>query len=65
MRRHLERAYGESWFANAEAGELLRGLWATGESEESGGVARMLGYGPFDASYLADQFLSLDQLSAR
>ena len=59
LRRHLEDAYGEDWFAHPEAGELLRGLWATGESKENEEVARMIGYEPFDTSYLVEQFLGL------
>ena len=60
LRRHLEDAYGEDWFAHPEAGELLRGLWATGESKENEEVARMIGYEPFDTSYLVEQFLGLE-----
>ena len=59
LRHHLESAYGEDWFAHPEAGELLRGLWATGESKENEEVARMIGYEPSDTSYLVEQFLSL------
>jgi hypothetical protein len=62
VRHHLEQTYGESWFASPGAGELLRGLWATGESKENEEIARMLGYEPFDTTYLADQFLALDEL---
>ncbi len=49
----------EDWFASPEAGELLRGLWATGESKENEEVARMIGYEPFDTTYLAERFLGL------
>ncbi len=59
LRHHLEEQYGESWFANREAGEFLRGLWATGESKENEEIAQMIGYEPFDTSYLANQFLEL------
>jgi hypothetical protein len=59
LRRHLEDAYGKDWFARPEAGELLRGLWATGESKENEDVARMIGCKPFDTSYLVEQFLDL------
>ena len=59
LRRHLEDAYGEDWFASPEAGELLRALWATGESKENEEVARMIGYEPFDTTYLAERFLGL------
>ena len=59
LRRHLEDTCGEDWFARPEAGELLRGLWATGESKENEQVARMIGYEPFDTTYLAEQFLGL------
>ena len=57
--RHLEDAYGEDWFAHPEAGSLLRGLWATGESKENEAVARMIGYEPFDTTYLIERFLEL------
>src|SRR5215218_10193901 len=59
LRRHLEDAYGEDWFARPEAGELLRGLWATGEKKENEDVARAIGCNPFDTSYLIEQFLGL------
>ena len=59
LRRHLEDAYGEDWFAQPEAGELLRGLWATGASKENEEVASMIGYEPFDTSFLVEQFLGL------
>lgn len=62
VRHHLESQYGERWYANQEAGEFLRGLWATGESRENEEIARMIGYEPFDTSYLANQFLALDQM---
>jgi hypothetical protein len=57
LRRHLEGAYGQSWFTNPEAGELLRGLWATGEKQENEDVARAIGCEPYDTSYLVEQFL--------
>jgi hypothetical protein len=60
LRRHLEVTYGEDWFAHPEAGELLRGLWATGESKENEEVARMIGYEPFDTSYLVERFLGFE-----
>lgn len=63
VRDHLQRTYGGAWYANREAGALLRGLWETGESRENEDVARMLGYEPFDTSYLANQFLALDGMS--
>jgi hypothetical protein len=59
LRRHLEDAYGTDWFAHPEAGELLRGLWATGEREENEDVASTIGCKPFDTSYLLEQFLGL------
>jgi hypothetical protein len=65
LRRHLEDAYGEDWFARPEAGELLRGLWATGEKKENEDVARAIGCNPFDTSYLIEQFLGLPTLSGR
>src|SRR5918998_1391647 len=57
LRRHLEDTYGEDWFARSEAGKLLRGLWATGESKENEDVVRTLGGKPFDTSYLVEQFV--------
>src|SRR5918997_4341533 len=59
LRRHLEDTYGEDWFARSEAGKLLRGLWATGESKENEDVVRTLGCKPFDTSYLVEQFVGL------
>src|ERR687890_259910 len=59
LRRYLADTYGQSWFTSPEAGELLRGLWATGESKENEDVARTLGCKPFDTSCLVDQFLGL------
>src|SRR5918998_6422576 len=59
LRRNLEETYGEDWFANPGAGELLRGLWATGEKKENEDVARAIGREPFDTSCLVDQFLDL------
>ncbi len=61
VRNHLERQYGERWYANQEAGQFLRNLWATGESQENEEIARSLGYEPFDTSYLANQFLVLGE----
>jgi hypothetical protein len=60
LRHFLEDAYGEDWFIHPEAGGFLRGLWATGESKENEDVARMIGYNPFDTSYLVEQFLDLE-----
>lgn len=59
VRHHLETTYGESWYRVPEAGEFLRGLWASGESRENEEIARMIGREPFDPSCLADQFLTL------
>ena len=59
LRRNLEETYGEDWFACPGAGELLRGLWATGEKKENEDVARAIGCKPFDTSYLVEQFLGL------
>jgi hypothetical protein len=59
LRRHLEGAYGQSWFTRPEAGELLLGLWATGEKQENEDVARTIGCEPYDTSYLVEQFLGL------
>jgi hypothetical protein len=60
LRRHLEDTYGEDWFARSEAGKLLRGLWATGESKENEDVVRTLGCKPFDTSYLVEQFVGFE-----
>jgi hypothetical protein len=59
LRRNLEETYGEDWFARPEAGEFLRGLWATGERQENEDVARAIGYEPFDTSCLVELFLGL------
>src|SRR5919107_1153404 len=59
LRRNLEETYGEDWFACPGAGELLRGLWATGEKKENEDVARAIGCKPFDTSCLVEQFLGL------
>jgi hypothetical protein len=63
LRRNLEETYGEDWFASHGAGELLRGLWATGEKKENEDVARAIGRKPFDTSCLVEQFLGLPTLS--
>jgi hypothetical protein len=63
LRRNLEETYGEDWFARPEAGEFLRGLWATGERQENEDVARAIGRKPFDTSCLIEQFLGLPTLS--
>jgi hypothetical protein len=60
LRRHLEEAYGQDWFTRTEAGELLRGLWATGEKQENEDVARAIGREPYDTSYLVERFLDLE-----
>ncbi|MEJ7654217.1 MAG: hypothetical protein WKH64_13295 [Chloroflexia bacterium] len=65
LRHHLESTYGERWFNAPEAGKLLRDLWATGEQKENEDVATMLGYSPFDTSYLAAQYTSLRSPSER
>lgn len=59
LREHLETQYGEDWFSNPGAGELLRGLWATGESRENEDIARMIDREPFDTSALSQRFLAL------
>lgn len=59
LRRHLEDAYGQDWFTRTEAGELLRGLWATGEKQENEDVACAIGCEPYDTSYLIKHFLGL------
>ena len=59
LRRHLENAYGEDWFSHPGAGELLRGLWATGGRKKKEDVARAIGCEPFDTGYLVEQFLGL------
>ncbi|MDQ4127823.1 MAG: hypothetical protein M3151_07750 [Actinomycetota bacterium] len=59
LRHHLEHAYGEGWFTHPEAGEFLRGLWATGERDENEDVARMIGCEPFDTTYLVGHLLNL------
>ena len=63
LRRNLEETYGEDWFTRPEAGEFLRGLWATGEKQENEDVARAIGREPFDTSCLIEQFLGLPTLS--
>ena len=63
LRRNLEEAYGEDWFTRPEAGEFLRGLWATGEKQENEDVARAIGRKPFDTSCLIEQFRGLPTLS--
>jgi hypothetical protein len=60
LRRNLEETYGEDWFTRPEAGEFLRGLWATGEKQENEDVARATGREPFDTSCLIEQFLGLE-----
>jgi hypothetical protein len=60
LRRHLEDAYGQSWFTSPEAGELLRDLWATGEKQENEDVARAIGCEPYDTGYLVERFLGLE-----
>jgi hypothetical protein len=62
LRHYLESTYGERWFARPEAGSFLRRLWASGESKENEEVARMVGYEPFDAAYLVEQFLGLEHI---
>ena len=59
LRRHLEDAYGQDWFTDPEAGELLRGLWATGEKQENEDIASAIGCEPYDTSYLVEHFLGL------
>ncbi len=59
LRHHLEQTYGEDWFAHPEAGEFLRGLWASGERDENEDVARTIGYEPFDTTHLVGQFIDL------
>jgi hypothetical protein len=59
-RKLLEETYGEDWFARPEAGEFLRGLWASGEKQENEDVARAIGRKPFDTSCLIEQFRGLE-----
>src|SRR3954454_9212622 len=36
LRRLLNERFGEAWFAEPEAGELLRGLWRRGQAQDAG-----------------------------
>jgi len=43
LREHLQSLFGECWYATRDAGEYLKGLWATGEREDLDSAFRRIG----------------------
>ena len=54
LRRELRERFGEAWFENARAGDLLRELWSTGQREPAHELLRRLAGAELDFSALLD-----------
>lgn len=56
VRGALTERFGETWFAEPEAGDLLRELWSTGQGPEGGeGILAAVGGGTLDFSLVVDE----------
>jgi len=55
LRAHLVGEFGEDWWSRRETGDFLRALFFEGTRPTSEGIARRLGYDPFDTSPLVDE----------
>lgn len=57
LRRHLEQRFGEAWFTQRRAGDLLRELWAEGMKYSAEELAGQLGLGGLETEPLAQELL--------
>jgi len=60
LRRYLEDQFGKQWFSALEAGQFLRSLWKMGQERRAEELARDMGYGDLDASYLVEELLGFE-----
>jgi hypothetical protein len=58
LRRHLEDRFGEAWFTQQRAGDLLRELWAEGMKYSAVELAQQLGMAGLDIEPLAQELLA-------
>jgi hypothetical protein len=52
LRRLLSERFGDAWFDEAEAGELLRGIWRQGQAQDAGELLAQLSGAELDFSAL-------------
>ena len=52
LRRYLVREVGEDWWRNAQAGDILRGLFAEGTKPSTEEIAARIGFAPLDTAPL-------------
>jgi len=58
LRAHLQQRFGEAWFSDRRAGDLLRELWAEGMKYDAWELARQLGLDGLDIEPLAQELLA-------
>ncbi len=58
-RRELVGSFGKAWFADGEAGEWLRGLWAQGQRREAEGLLADATGGSLDFGRLASELTAV------
>ncbi|MCP4228971.1 MAG: hypothetical protein GY771_02335, partial [bacterium] len=57
LRSKLEESYGERWYKDPEAGDMLRGLFVQGDSITVDQMLQQIGYEQgLDANYLIEDF---------
>jgi hypothetical protein len=58
LRRLLGERFGEAWFAEPAAGELLRDLWRRGQAQDADELLAQLSGGELDFSALEDELVA-------
>jgi hypothetical protein len=58
LRRVLAERFGEAWFDEPGAGELLRGLWSQGQAQDAGELLSQLSGADLDFSVLQNELAS-------
>jgi len=48
LRQHLQSLFGGGWYASRDAGEYLKGLWASGEKEDLDTITRKIACSPLE-----------------
>ncbi|MBI4037558.1 hypothetical protein HY382_00760 [Candidatus Curtissbacteria bacterium] len=56
IKDYVVKKFGKRWFENIKAGEYFRSLYARGVTDELEDVVKRLGYGPWDISYLVENY---------
>lgn len=64
LRTRLEERFGPRWWTDAEAGTMLKELWAIGIRDSVDEIARQIGYDGLSLDPLLDEFAVLDSGSA-